>query len=45
MRRWKDNVNMNHTEIVCESMDWIQLSKDRAQWWAMVNTIMNLQVL
>jgi len=23
---------------------WIQLAQNRAQWWALVNTIMNLRV-
>jgi hypothetical protein len=26
-------------------VDWIQLAQDRAQWWADVNAVMNLQVL
>jgi hypothetical protein len=25
-------------------MDWIDLAQDRDQWWALVNTVMNLQV-
>jgi hypothetical protein len=25
--------------------DWIQLAQDRDWWWALVNTVMNLQVL
>jgi len=24
-------------------MDWIQQAKDREQWWALVNMVMNLQ--
>jgi hypothetical protein len=26
-------------------MDWIDLAQDRDRWWALVNVIMNLQVL
>jgi hypothetical protein len=26
-------------------LDWIHLAQDRDQWWALVNMIMNLQVL
>jgi hypothetical protein len=25
-------------------MDWIHLAQDRDQWWAVVNTVMNLWV-
>jgi len=28
-----------------EGVDWIHLAHDRDQWWALVNTIMNRQVL
>jgi hypothetical protein len=27
-----------------DDMDWIDLAKDRAQWRALVNTVMNLRV-
>jgi hypothetical protein len=27
------------------SVECIQLAQDRDQWWAVVNTVMNLQVL
>jgi hypothetical protein len=26
-------------------VEWIQLAQDRDQWWALVNTVMNLRVL
>jgi hypothetical protein len=32
-------------EIGCGSVDWIQLAQDRDRWRAVVNTVMNLQVL
>jgi hypothetical protein len=27
-----------------EGVDWINLAKDRAQWWAVLNSVMNLGV-
>jgi hypothetical protein len=27
-----------------EDADWIYLAQDRDRWWAVVNTLMNLQV-
>jgi hypothetical protein len=27
----------------CENVDWIHLTYDRVQWWAVVNTVMNLR--
>jgi hypothetical protein len=32
----------NLNEIGWGSMNWIQLAQDRDQWWALVNTVMNL---
>jgi hypothetical protein len=29
----------------CESVNWMHLTQDRDQWWAVVNTVMNLRVL
>jgi len=28
----------------CKCVDWIRLTQDRDQWWAGVNTVMNLRV-
>jgi hypothetical protein len=41
--RWKDNIRMVLREI--EVVDWMHLTQDRDQWKALVNTVMNLQVL
>jgi hypothetical protein len=41
-RKWEDNVKMNLREIGRGVMDWIDLAQDRDQWWALVNTVMNL---
>jgi hypothetical protein len=43
-RRWVDNIKMDHREIGWSDMDWIDLTQDRDQWRALVNTVMNLQV-
>jgi hypothetical protein len=31
--------------IGCKDVDWIHLAQDRDQWWAVVNTVMNIRVL
>jgi hypothetical protein len=35
---------MDLREIGWDGMYWIDLAQDRDQWWALVNTVMNLQV-
>jgi hypothetical protein len=35
---------MDLREIEWSDMDWIDLSQDRDQWKALVNTVMNLRV-
>jgi hypothetical protein len=42
--RWEDNIEMDLREIGWGNMDWIDLSQDRNQWRALVNTVMNLWV-
>jgi hypothetical protein len=44
-RRWVDNIKMDLREIGWDGMDWIDLARDRDQWRALVNTVMNLRVL
>jgi hypothetical protein len=44
-RRWVDNIKIDLREIEWDGMDWIDLAQDRDQWRALVNTMMNLQVL
>jgi hypothetical protein len=43
-RRWEDNIKMNLRKIRINGANWIQLAQDRVQWWAFVNTVMNLRV-
>jgi hypothetical protein len=38
------NIKMDLREKGWGGMDWIDLSQDRDQWMAVMNTIMNLQV-
>jgi hypothetical protein len=43
-RRWEDNMKMDLREIGIDRANWIQLAEDKVQWWACVNTVMNLRV-
>jgi hypothetical protein len=42
--RLVDNIQMDLREIGWYSMDWIDVTQDRDQWRALVNTVMNLRV-
>jgi hypothetical protein len=42
--RWGDNIKMALRKIAWCDMDLIDLSRDRDQWRALVNTIMILRV-
>jgi hypothetical protein len=42
--RWEGNIKMDLGEIGINGANWIQLAQDRVQWWAFVNTVMNLWV-
>jgi hypothetical protein len=44
-RIWEDGIRMDLREIGWGRVDWIQLAQDRHRWRALVNTMMNLQVL
>jgi hypothetical protein len=43
-RRWEDNIKMDLRAVGWDGMEWIHLARDRDQWLAPVNTLMNLQV-
>jgi hypothetical protein len=38
------NIRMDLTEIAWDVVEWIHLAQDKHQWWAVVNTVMNLRV-
>jgi hypothetical protein len=42
--RQEDNIKMDLRELGWGGMDWIDLTLDRDQWRALVNTVMNFQV-
>jgi hypothetical protein len=41
--RWEDNIKMDLRETGIDRANWIRLDRDRVQWRAFMNTIMNLQ--
>jgi hypothetical protein len=43
-RRWEDNIKLDLRKIGIDGVNWIRLAQNRVQWWAFVNTIMNLRV-
>jgi hypothetical protein len=43
-RRWEDNIKIDVREIGWGDMDCIDLARDRDQWRALVNTVMNIRV-
>jgi hypothetical protein len=43
--RWEDEVNMGLREIGWGGVEWIHLTEDRGQWRALVNRMLNSQVL
>jgi hypothetical protein len=43
-RRWVDHIKMDLREIGWDGIDWIDLAKNRDQWRALVNTVMDLRI-
>jgi hypothetical protein len=43
--RWEDGITLYLREIGWGGVEWIHLAQDRDQWQAVVNTVMNHQVL
>jgi len=44
MRRWEDNIKMDHRKVGWGAMDWIDLAEDRDRWRTLVNAAINLWV-
>jgi hypothetical protein len=44
IRRWVDNIKMDRRETGWDGVDWIDMARDRDQWRALVNTVLNLRV-
>jgi hypothetical protein len=42
--RWEDNIKLVLKEIKIDRANYIQLAQVKVQWWACVNTVMNLRV-
>jgi hypothetical protein len=42
--RWNDTIGMEITEIGWEGVGWINLSQEREQWHAGMNTLKNLWI-
>ena len=42
--RWEDNIKMDHQEVGCVGMDWIELAKDRDSCRALVSAVIYLRV-
>jgi hypothetical protein len=42
--RWEDNINIDLREIKINLVNWIRLAQDWVQWWAFVNTVLNLRI-
>jgi len=43
-RRWEDNIKLDLQEVGRGCGDWMELAQNRDRWWALVSTVMNLQV-
>jgi hypothetical protein len=43
-RRWVDNIKMDLREIGWDGVVWIDMAKDRDQWKALMNMVMNIKV-
>jgi hypothetical protein len=39
-----DNIKTDLKYTECKDVDWSDLDQDRAHWWAVVKTVMNLSV-
>jgi hypothetical protein len=42
--RWENNINMDPKGIVFDAAHRIDVTQDRDQFWALMNTVMNLLI-
>jgi hypothetical protein len=42
--RFEDNIRMDLRETGWEGVDWMHLTQERDQWWALMNMEINLWV-
>jgi len=42
--RRENNIRINFKDICWEEVDWIHLAQDMDKWWAVVSTVINLQI-
>jgi hypothetical protein len=43
-RGWEDNSKVNLGVIERDMLDWIDIAQNRVQWWALMNTVIKLNV-
>jgi hypothetical protein len=41
---WEDNIKIDLRGVGWGDLEWIHLAQHRVQWWALVYTVVNLQV-
>jgi hypothetical protein len=44
-RRWEDRIKMDLRQTGWGYVEWIRLAQDRDHWLAIINAVINLQVL
>jgi hypothetical protein len=42
-RRWDNNIRLDLMKVGWEVVNWIHLAQNSDQWWALVNTVINLR--
>jgi hypothetical protein len=43
-REWQYDIKTDLREKEWGGMDWINMTQDRKQWWALMSTVMKIQV-
>ena len=42
--RWENNMKIDHQEVGCGGIDWVDVAQNMDRWRAVVNAVMNLPV-